>query len=213
MSVQETNPTRAPCGGRQARLGLLRWNSVLLAFAVVLLPALCLAADDGGHGESKVIVPQTVWAIISFAVVLFILWKKLLPPILDGMDRRALEIREALTAAEKAKADAEAVMQRHQDDLEAARKEAQLIIDEGKADAEKLRQQIVKDAERDAETIKDRAVKDIELAKQSALDDLHKQSVDISFDLAGQLIHKNLDREEHKGLVEERLRAIQAGGS
>jgi F0F1-type ATP synthase membrane subunit b/b' len=54
-----------------------------------------------------------------------------------------------------------------------------------------------------------RARREIELAKQAALEELHLQSVQLSFDLASQLIQKSLDPGEHQELVEERLRQFR----
>jgi len=178
---------------------------------LVCTPAILLAAPEGdGHEKDDPLIPVTVWAIISFCIVLFILWKKLLPPILEAMDRRALEIRDSLAAAEKAKSEAEEMMQRHQADLDAARREAQTIIEEGKADAEKIKARIVADANSDAEEIAGRAVREIDLAKQAALQQLHLKSVEISFDIANQLIRKNLDPKDHEKLVEERLSQFES---
>lgn len=175
----------------------------------LFLPALLFAADDGhGAKASDPVIPQTVWAILSFLVVLFILWKKAIPPILGAMDSRAEKIREALAAADQAKADAEAAMATHQGNLETARQESRAIIEEGKRDAEKVKAQIVEDAKRESEEISQRATREIELAKESALADLHQQSVDLSIDLAGKLIHKNLSAEDNQALIDETVKGF-----
>ena len=180
----------------------------VFAFAL-LMPAFVFAADPAHGGEApEPLVPPTVWAIISFIVVLFILWKKLLPVILGAMDDRAEKIRDALEAADQAKADAEAAMATHQGNLETARQESRAIIEEGKRDAEKVKAQIVEDANREAGEISQRATREIELAKESALADLHQQSVDLSIDLAGKLIHKNLSAEDNQALIDETVKGF-----
>ncbi len=179
-------------------------------FALSLFLPTFLFAADAGHsgGGASPLIPQTVWAIISFAVVLIILWKKLLPVILGAMDDRAEKIRDALEAADQAKADAEAAMATHQGNLETARQESRAIIEEGKRDAEKVKAQIVEDAKRESEEISQRATREIELAKKSALADLHQQSVDLSIDLAGKLIHKNLSAEDNQALIDETVKGF-----
>ena len=73
-------------------------RGVVFAFGL-LSPAFLFAADTADNGEApKQLVPPTVWAVISFAVVLFILWKKLIPVITGAMDDRAEKIREAMAA-------------------------------------------------------------------------------------------------------------------
>ncbi len=173
----------------------------------LFLPALLFAPHDGhGAKASDPVIPQTVWAILSFLVVLFILWKKAIPPILGAMDSRAEKIREALAAADQAKADAEAAMAAHQDNLETARQESRAIIEEGKRDAEKVKAQIIEDANQEAGEISQRVTREIELAKESALDDLHKRSVALSIDLAGKLIQKNLSAKENQKLIDKTVK-------
>ncbi len=179
-------------------------------FALSLFLPTFLFAADAGHsgGGASPLIPQTVWAIISFAVVLIILWKKLLPVILGAMDDRAGKIRDALEAADKAKADAEAAMATHQGNLETARQESRAIIDEGKRDAEKVKAQIIEDANREAGEISQRVTREIELAKDAALDDLHQRSVALSIDLASKLIDKNLKAKDNQKLIDETVKGF-----
>ena len=173
----------------------------------LFLPALLFAADDGhGAKASDPVIPQPVWAILSFLVVLFILWKMLIPKILGAMDSRAEKIREALAAADQAKADAEAAMAAHQGNLETARQESRSIIEEGKRDAEKVKAQIIEDANQEAGEISQRVTREIQLAKEAALDDLHKRSVALSIDLAGKLIQKNLSAKENQKLIDKTVK-------
>lgn len=184
----------------------------LLLALLVPVPALVLGADEAHpKDEGWYVLPSTFWAIISFLIVLFILWKKLFPLITDAIDRRAREIRDSLAAAEKAKMEAEEAMQRHQADLDAARHEARAIIEEGKADAQRVKDEIVQSARKEAEEVSERARREIQLAKQAALEELHHQSVQLSLDLAGRLIQKSLDPHEHQELIEDRLRSFREG--
>ena len=183
-------------------------RGVVFAFGL-LSPAFLFAADTADNGEApKQLVPPTVWAVISFAVVLFILWKKLIPVITGAMDDRAEKIREALEAADQAKADAEAAMATHQGNLETARQESRAIIEEGKRDAEKVKAQIVEDANKEAVEISQRVTREIELAKEAALDALHQRSVALSIDLASKLIDKNLEAEDNQKLIDETVKGF-----
>jgi len=179
----------------------MRIRTAVYSAMSVLAPSFVLAAGDGGASH----LPVTAWAIISFLIVLGIIWIKLMPMITTALDKRAATIRESLAAAEKARADAEAAMALHQDDLEKARHEARAIIEEGKADAERLREKIIADAQADAGAVADRAKREIELAKRAAIDELQQQSVALSLDLAGRLIQKSLSAKDHQDLIRERI--------
>lgn len=182
---------------------------LLCLAAGVSMPALLEAADPESPGIAGHFF-STFWAIASFLVVLFILWKKLLPPIVTALDERARDIRDALDSAEKARADAEEMIKRHEEDLDKARHESRAIIEEGKADAERLKDRIVQDARREAEEISARTRREIELAKNAALDDMHRQCVDLSLDLAGRLVQKSLDPADHQKLIQERIRSFSS---
>ena len=185
--------------------------SRLAAFAVLaVLPAALLAAEEaGGHAQGKhPVVPQLIWALASFAIVLFILLKKLLPPIQAAMDRRADEIRKALQAAEQARADAQEMLRQHHADMESARREATAIIEEGKADAQRVKESIMASAKKEAEEVAGRAVRDIDRAKRQALDELKQTSVDLSIAIAKDLIGRELDPNAHQDLIQQRIQSF-----
>jgi F-type H+-transporting ATPase subunit b len=181
------------------------------AIAVALVtPVLAIAAEaEHAAPTAQPIVPQTVWAIVSFLIVLAVLLKYLIPPILKAMDKRAQDIKDALDAAEKARAEAQVLIEKHHADLETARKDAMAIIEEGKADANRVRESIVAEARRDAQELAARAKRDIERAKEDALVVLKKASVEMAVGIAADLIQKNLDPAEHQELIEERIRRLQ----
>lgn len=170
------------------------------------------AGHEGGHAEKSggQYVSQFIWSVASFLIVLAVLYKKAFPVILASLDKRAADIREALASAEKAKAEAQALMARHDAQLEKARREAQAIIDEGKADAVKLKDSILAGAKKDSEEMVARARREIEQAKVTAIDDLTRRSVQLSLELSSRLIRKNLNAEEQQGLIQETIRGMPA---
>jgi F-type H+-transporting ATPase subunit b len=200
---------------RSKEPGMRRFKTIAGLFGVVWLAAPLAAqaaeaaVEHGAHELKDQLVPPTIWAIASFLVVLFVIWKKLLPKINAGLDQRAAQIREALAAATRARAEAEEAMKRHQADLEAARREARAIIDEGKADAERVKADIVQSAHQEKDEILVRARREIGLAKAAALEDLHHRSVELAFDLAERLIEKSLRPEDHEVLIRDRINALK----
>ncbi|MCL4424432.1 MAG: F0F1 ATP synthase subunit B, partial [Firmicutes bacterium] len=75
-------------------------------------------------------IPEVVWAIINFLVLFLILKKFLFGPILGMMEQRRKEIAENLTKADEAQREAEKLRQEYLDQMAAARKEAQDIINQ-----------------------------------------------------------------------------------
>ena len=139
----------------------------------LLLSTQLLAADPpAGEHAGQAIVPVVIWSLLSFVTVVTILCWKLLPPILKAIDKRADDIRESLDAAERAKADAEQMIQRHEDSLAKARAQAAAILEEGRSDAQKLKNSIVEKAKQESEELAARAKRDIEQTKQVAVNEL-----------------------------------------
>ena len=110
---------------------------------------LSLLAESGGHSDA----PQwwldphgaglVVWTAATFAVVLMILYKLAWGPFVDALDKREEAIAGQVEASRKVRAEAEAIKQQYEAQLEGVRQEAQQIIDEGEAD----RKRIVQDAQ------------------------------------------------------------------
>ena len=191
------------------KAGNAKWTWA--ACLVLLIATRVFAVEEGAEGgDPPFLISTTIWAIASFLVVLFILSKKLFPPILAAMDKRAQDIRDSLDSAERARAEAKEMIQRHQDDLAKAREEAAAIIEEGRSDAQKLRDTIVANARNDAEELTARARREIEQTKHNAVVDLQQMSAKLSIDITRQLIRKNLNLKDHKGLIEERIKGFPA---
>ena len=71
-------------------------------------------------------------ALISFAIVFFILSKYAWPAISDMLDKRADTIREGLERAEAAKIEAERLLEEYKQTMADARKEAGTILQQAK---------------------------------------------------------------------------------
>ncbi|MBI4585685.1 MAG: F0F1 ATP synthase subunit B [Planctomycetes bacterium] len=187
--------------------GLAAAVLALAAGAASLLQGAEAAEAAGRAGSMAETIMQYFktagWAVLSFAAVLFILWKKAFPPIVEALDKRARLIQESLDAARRAKEEAEAMMARHEESLEKARGEARAIIEEGKADALRVKGNIIESARKEAGDIAARAKRDIVLAKQAAVDELYRQAARLSFELAEKVIQKSLRPEDHQGLISD----------
>jgi len=196
---------------RMSRPGISRACVFALGVVLVAVSVPVFGADPGagGHGGPSTVpewfmhyVKVSGVAFLIFLVVLTILWKKLFPPIVEALDKRAATIRDSLEAAEKARSEAQNMIAEHEANLDKARAEGRAIVEEAKADAKKVKDGIVKDAQREADEIVDRGKRELELAKQSAVDDLYSSASRLSFDLAEKVIQKSLSANEHQGLID-----------
>ena len=146
-----------------------------------------------------------LWTIITFIILVLILWKTAWKPIVDALDARAEKVRFEIDNAERSRQEAEKLMAQHKLMMDNAKAEAAQIIVKGREEAEILKNEIMDKAHTEANNIADRAKKEIEIAKDKALSDIKREVVLISTEIASKILSKNINPEDQKGLVEEAL--------
>jgi len=149
-----------------------------------------------------------IWTIITFLVLLFLLAKFAWKPLMAMLDKREDMIRESLDNVEKAKDELERINTESGEMLAQAREEAQNILKQSKETAEKLKSDVLNQAEEKARLIRQEAEASIETAKDKALAEIKSEVVDLSLQIAGKLIRKNISAQENQDLIEQSLRQM-----
>ena len=173
---------------------------------------------DGGSPEDcneapSPILPaadEMVWGVLSFTVLLFLMWKFAFPAIKKGMNARTERIRGDLDAAENAKTEATTVLDGYKAQLADAKSEAGRIIEEARQAADVLK----KDAESRLQTeladTRARASADIEAAKAQATADLRGELATLAVGAASAVVNKNLDPAAQTQLIEDYITSVGA---
>jgi len=178
-------------------------------------PAAEAGAHAGGHaaeGGSDLLnldLPVAVSTVVVFVLLVVILSKTAWKPILTGLQAREKGIRDAIEGAEKANADAKALLASYQARVDSADEEARKIVEEGRRDAEALKAKINAEAVTEAGRERDRALRDIEIARQGALKDIYDQVSVVATDVAGRILQQRLDPAGHRRLVDEAVTAYE----
>lgn len=146
-----------------------------------------------------------LWTVLTFLVMMAILWKVAWRPIVDAMDARAEKVRFEIDNAERTRQEAEKLLAQHKAMMDNSRNEAAQIIAKGRDEAERMKNEIVEKANAESRAIADRAKKEIELAKDKAIIDIKTEVVVLSTEIASKIINKNIKAEDQKALVEEAL--------
>src|SRR5205807_3500301 len=105
--------------------------------------------DDCQKAPSP-ILPATnelIWGAISFVLLFFLMSKFAYPALKKGMDGRAEKIRGSIDEAERARGEAQQILDQYQRQLADAKSEAGRIIEEARQAADKLRQDLKRQAE------------------------------------------------------------------
>ena len=160
------------------------------------------------EGLLKVSPGLLLWTIITFVVLLLILWKAAWKPVVEALDARAEKVRSDIESADRARLEAEKLLTQHKEMMAEARNESATIIANGKSAAENIRNEIIDKANSDAKDLSERVKKEIDLAKDKALSEIKAEVVILSTEIAAKIISKNLNPDDQKVLVQETLNKV-----
>ncbi|KAA0079304.1 F0F1 ATP synthase subunit B/delta [Mycolicibacterium sp. P9-64] len=130
--------------------------------------------------------------LIGFAVIAFIIWRYVVPPVKTLMQKQQEAVRTALAesaaAAQRlAEADAE-----HAKALENAEVESAKVTDEAKHDSERIVAQLAEQAGIDAERIKAQGAQQVQLMRQQLIRQLRQGLGDEAVQKAGDLVRAHV---------------------
>jgi F-type H+-transporting ATPase subunit b len=172
-----------------------------------------LAAEEGG--ETNIFnadIGNFIFTLIIFGAVVYILRKFAWKPLLDVLSKRETTIREAIEAAQRERAAAERLLTEYKVQLDKAREESAVLVTEGRHAAEAVARRVHEQARRESEEILARARREIQLAADSARKELHDEAAELAVRVAGRIIQKQLSAADHRALVAESLKEMQASG-
>lgn len=191
------------------------WNaSAILALAAMaaLAAPRPLAAQGGGAALFDVNLGLSLWTVVVFLLLLFILGKFAWGPILTAAEAREQRIQTALDEAARHRAEAATLLEQHRAQMADARRQAQEVITEGKSAGERVRREIEEKARGEGQALIERARKEIEREKDAALDEIRRESVELALAAAARLVHQKLDADQDRRLVVGYLDELAARG-
>ncbi len=150
-------------------------------------------------------VPVLIIQTINFAFLLFLLKAFVYKPILKMLDERRERIREGLNAADRGREQAAEAERQAAEQIEAARREGQTIIQNAQQIAQRLQEDGRQQAQQQAETLLERARSEIQLERDNAIAELRKEFADLTISAAEKVIGQSLDRNAHQRLIEQAL--------
>jgi F-type H+-transporting ATPase subunit b len=141
--------------------------------------------------------------LISFLVVLVVLWKVLIPITLRTLDKRQQTIREGIENAERAKQELAEATARAEQIMADARRQAQETIERAAQNAQREAQRIEEEAHARAEQISQQQIARIQQEANRARNELSRLVVNLSIDAAGKVVGRSVDSKDNRRLVQE----------
>jgi len=149
------------------------------------------------------------WEIITFLILLFLLWRYVYPPIRDQIRRRQSEIDRAIDEAQKTRAEARELLAEYRRQIEEARGEARQILEEARKQGEAQRERTKREAREEGERIIQRAREEIVRERDNALRQVRGEVADMVILTSERIIGQELDRDGHERLISDALDTLE----
>lgn len=175
--------------------------------ALALLPTGVAAAEDG-PGLFDVNLGLSLWTVVIFLALLFMLRRFAWGPILGMVEERETRIRSALDESAAAQDEARKLLEEHKAQLADARRQAGEIVAEGKAAGDRVRKDIEEKARDEAQHILESARREIARERDEAIAQLRKESVDLALAAAAKLMRERMDDSKDRELVMDYLSGL-----
>jgi F-type H+-transporting ATPase subunit b len=158
--------------------------------------------------ESDFFSSLIFWEVISFGILLFVLYKYAFPGILSVLEEREKKIKDSLDQAEHHRSEAERRLKEYEAKLNAAGKEAEAILAAAKERAQRLLDENEQRLTAEAERIKGDATREIDQERRKALQDIRTQTTELALMVAEKVVQRSLTEADHKKFADEALEAL-----
>jgi F-type H+-transporting ATPase subunit b len=155
-------------------------------------------------------IPQVLTQILGFLLMVWILRRYAWGPMIATLEARRQKIAGEFASADRAKADAEALRLKYEQDLRGIEAEKRQRIQEGVAEGQKVAAEIKAQAQRDAQQRVERAEDEIVREREKAKELLKQQVIRLSIRTAEKILRENLDEATHRKLVGEFIDEVGA---
>jgi F-type H+-transporting ATPase subunit b len=174
---------------------------------VMIINILAFAPESGGSLID--VNPGLIfWTVVTFLILLFVLKKVAWKPILSALDQREASIRESIERAEKAKAEAQKILDENKSNLAKAEGESRKLIEQSREYAEKMKNQILQEGKEQSKKIIEDAAAEIDRRKDAAFNELKNQIADIAIQAAEKLLNEKLDPQTHKKITDKYINEL-----
>ena len=183
------------------------WPILLISLTLALLVAVnsvyASGGSEGGHEKSQWF--EFAWKTLDFILLVGFLYWLLAEKIKIFFVGRRQEIKDSMENAAKEKTEAEKKYREYSEKIDKASHEIDGIIDMIKAQGVAEKQKIIEDAGKVAQKMKEDAQARIEQEFNKASYQLRSEAVQLSVQMAEEILKKNITAQDHEVMVREHM--------
>jgi F-type H+-transporting ATPase subunit b len=146
-----------------------------------------------------------IWTLIVFSVSVYILKRLAYPRIANFLDRRQKAIEDTLDTAERTRREADEILKEYRERLKEAREQSEDIVARARRAADRLEDEAKADAAKTREELMERTRRDIEAETRRAIDEIRREVADLTVMATEKVTRKALTDDDHKRLIQEAL--------
>jgi F-type H+-transporting ATPase subunit b len=179
-----------------------------MGVGAILLP---IAQGEGGESGNFLVTPNVglmIWTLLAFLGAFLILRKAAFPRIQAQLDKRRKAIEESIDHAEKAKHEADQLLEEYRARLREAREQAEDIVVRARRASDSLQEETKAEAQRTREELMERARRDIETETRRSLDQIRREVANLTVLATEKVTRRSLSEEDHRELIEEALEEV-----
>lgn len=153
-------------------------------------------------------LPQILFQVVNFSIVLGALWYLLYKPVLKIFAERAKRIEEGQKAAAKAIEQQEKIDELKAKTVQESKKEAAKVLQEAAKEAEEQKTNMIEEAKKQAVAEIERLKKDWDEEQAQRLQQMNSKLVDAVIAASEKVIGESLDKKAHTKLIDSELNQV-----
>ncbi|HEY8241496.1 MAG TPA: F0F1 ATP synthase subunit B [Kiritimatiellia bacterium] len=145
---------------------------------------------------------------VVFAITAFILYKKAWKPILQGLDKREADLRQAIDDAAKTRDELAKIDDQRKHIIAEADAKARDVLDSARKAAVEAAQAIEAKAREESQILLENAQREIRAERERAVASLRRESADLAVSLARKIIGSNLDETRSRAVTDQLIKEL-----
>ncbi len=178
--------------------------------ALLALPATLPASEEGGLSGIISIAPGSMlWTILTFLILLVILWKFAWGPIVRGLEAREEKIHGAIEKAQTDREEAAKRLSEYEEKLKSASAEISERLANADREAGHRIDEAREKAREEGEKLIERAKREIEAEQVRVSAELRREVADLAAKIAAAAISESFDKDDQLRIIKRRLEQVE----
>ena len=169
--------------------------------------------NEAEHDLFGKAVDLGIWTLLVFLILLLVLSKFAWKPMMQGLEHRERAIHSALHEAQQAREEAARLRSQLEDQMRKANDQARQMLDEARRAAERTNAEMIAEAHKQIQADKDRLQRELRMDAEQARRDLQTHVAELATLVAGKVIRRQMNHDDHRQLVDEALAELRQAGN